>query len=232
MPTEDSYRILGIDPGTNYMGYGIVEVRANRLESVVMGIIDLHRIDDPYRKLRHIFDRICSIIDEYHPRDVALESPFFSENIQSMLKLGRAQGVAMAAALSRDVDVFEYAPTRIKQAVAGSGSASKEQLARMVSATLRLGDLTGERLDSTDGMAAALCHYYATRNPLNGRFMTGKTKGLGGGRKELRRGGSSSWEAFMKANPEREHSVKESKNNKESRDKDESSRRCIKKPIT
>ena len=108
---------MGIDPGTNYMGYGIVEVDGKQLRSVVMGDIDLHTMSDPYRKLRYIFERVCKLIDDYEPREVALESPFFGTNVQSMLKLGRAQGVAMAAALSRDKEVFEYAPTRIKQAI-------------------------------------------------------------------------------------------------------------------
>ncbi len=228
MQVEDSYRILGIDPGTNYMGYGVLEVRAGRLECVVMGVVDMHRMADPYQKLKHIFDRVGYIIDEYKPREVALEAPFFSENVQSMLKLGRAQGVAMAAALSREVDVFEYAPTRIKQSVSGQGSASKEQLAHMVGAILKLGDLSGERLDATDGMAAALCHYYSTCSALNGRFEAGKKKGLGGGRKELTRGGSSSWEAFVKANPERESQGRAK--TKEIAAKE--GRRVIKKPTT
>ncbi len=202
---EDQYRIIGIDPGTNYLGYGVVEVRGSKLRSVVMGIVDLHRLDDPYLKLKMIFDRVGAVIEEYKPREMACESPFFGENVQSMLKLGRAQGVVMAAALSRGVDVFEYAPTRIKQSVAGSGSASKEQMAAMVKSILGLkGDDTTQRLDATDAMAAALCHHFATGSALNGHFNTGRAKGLGGGRKALSKGGSSSWEAFIKANPERE----------------------------
>ncbi len=203
MQRAEHYRILGIDPGTNYMGYGVVEVRGSKVVSVVMGVIDLHRLDDPYAKLKMIFDRVGAVIDEYKPREVALEAPFFGENVQSMLKLGRAQGVAMAAALSREVDVFEYAPTRIKQAVTGQGAASKEQLAAMVRSTLGLKDVEA-KLDATDGMAAALCHFYTISNPLNGHYAVGHSKGLGGGRKELKRGGSSSWENFVKRNPERE----------------------------
>ena len=130
-PTQ-TYRILGIDPGTNYTGYGILEVSGREAHAVVMGEIDLHKIDDPYEKLRYIFDSVSRLVKEYQPREVALESPFFGQNVQSMLKLGRAQGVAMAAALSQDVDVFEYAPSRIKQAVVGIGSASKEQIAGIV----------------------------------------------------------------------------------------------------
>ena len=109
------YRIMGIDPGTNYMGYGIVEVEGNTLRSVVMGDIDLHTMSDPYRKLNYIFKRVGKLIEDYDPQEVALESPFFGTNVQSMLKLGRAQGVAMAAALSRDKQVFEYAPTRVSR---------------------------------------------------------------------------------------------------------------------
>ncbi len=203
MKQGEHYRILGIDPGTNYMGYGVVEVRGSKVFSVVMGVIDMHRLEDPYAKLKMIFDRIGAIIDEYKPREVALEAPFFGENVQSMLKLGRAQGVAMAAALSREVDVFEYAPTRIKQAVTGQGAASKEQLATMVRSILGLKECEA-RLDATDGMAAALCHFYTTANPLNGHYSVGRSKGLGGGRRELKRGGSSSWEQFIKTNPDRE----------------------------
>ena len=124
---------MGIDPGTNYMGYGVLEVEGRTVRSVVLGEIDLHKMSDPYAKLRYIFERVGSLIEQYNPREVALESPFFGENVQSMLKLGRAQGVAMAAALSRDRQVFEYAPMRIKQAITGRGSASKEQVASIFS---------------------------------------------------------------------------------------------------
>ena len=192
---------MGIDPGTNYMGYGIVEVDGKQLRSVVMGDIDLHTMSDPYRKLRYIFERVCKLIDDYEPREVALESPFFGTNVQSMLKLGRAQGVAMAAALSRDKEVFEYAPTRIKQAITGSGSASKEQVAAIIKRMLKL-EYVPRRLDATDGMAVAMCHYYTARTPISQAMGTARVKGLGGGKKAAK--GSSSWEAFIKQNPERE----------------------------
>ncbi|MFI3283345.1 MAG: crossover junction endodeoxyribonuclease RuvC [Rikenellaceae bacterium] len=193
---------MGIDPGTNYMGYGVIEVRGREVECVVLGVIDLHKIDDPYAKLKHIFDRVGALVGEYKPREVALESPFFGENVQSMLKLGRAQGVAMAAALSHEVDVFEYAPTRIKQSITGRGSATKEQLANMVASILKITDMPS-RLDATDGIAAALCHYFTLTSPLNGSLSSDKVKGLGGGRKSATRGGSSSWEQFVKSNPHR-----------------------------
>ena len=133
MKSVEKYRIMGIDPGTNYMGYGVLEIEGRTVRSVVLGDIDLHKLPDPYAKLRYIFERVGALVDEYAPREVALESPFFGENVQSMLKLGRAQGVAMAAALSRGIDVFEYAPMRIKQSITGRGSAAKEQVRRQKS---------------------------------------------------------------------------------------------------
>ena len=198
---KETYRIMGIDPGTNFMGYGIIEVEGREVRSVVMGDIDLHTMSDPYRKLRYIFDRVGKLIDDYQPREVALESPFFGANVQSMLKLGRAQGVAMAAALSRDKEGFEYAPTRIKQAITGSGSASKEQVAAIIKRMLKL-EYVPRRLDATDGMAVAMCHYYTARTPISQAMGTARVKGLGGGKKAAK--GSSSWEAFIKQNPERE----------------------------
>ena len=202
MPTEQTtYRIMGIDPGTNYMGYGIVEVEGNKLRSVVMGDIDLHTMSDPYRKLRYIFDRVSKLIEDYEPREVALESPFFGTNVQSMLKLGRAQGVAMAAALKHDKEVFEYAPSRVKLSIAGSGSASKEQVAAIVKRMLKL-DYMPRRLDATDGMAVAMCHYFTARTPISQAMGEARVKGLGGGKKAAK--GTSSWETFIKQNPDRE----------------------------
>ena len=166
MAAPDRYRIMGIDPGTNYMGYGVLEVEGRRLHSVVLGDIDLHKLPDPYAKLRYIFERVGALIDQYGPQEVALESPFFGENVQSMLKLGRAQGVAMAAALSRSLPVFEYAPSRIKRSIAGSGLAGKEQVAGIVRNLLKI-EQAPRRLDATDGMAVALCHYYMDHNVLN-----------------------------------------------------------------
>ncbi len=199
---EEPYRIMGIDPGTNYMGYGVVEVAGRSLSPVVMGAIDLHKLRDPYAKLRRIFDRVGALIDEYAPREVALESPFFGENVQSMLKLGRAQGVAMAAALCRDRQVYEYAPSRIKQCITGGGSATKEQVAMLVTRMLKI-DYTPRKFDETDGMAVALCHYYMSHNPLNDALGEERFKGLGGGRKAVSPRGSSSWEKFIREHPER-----------------------------
>lgn len=207
---SERYRIIGIDPGTNYTGYGILEVNGRKLTSLMLGYIDMHKIDDPYAKLSHIFKRVSSLIEEYEPREVALESPFFGENVQSMLKLGRAQGVAMAAALSHDIDVFEYAPTRVKQAVMGSGSASKEQLADMVKRILKI-ESPVDKLDATDGMAVALCHYYTISSRVAGVVRGERSKGLGGGFKSQRKGGSSSWEKFLKDNPQREKPTSQKK---------------------
>ncbi len=197
------YRILGIDPGTNYMGYGVLEVDGRALRSVVLGEIDLHRIADPYAKLRYIFERVGALIDQYAPREAALESPFFGENVQSMLKLGRAQGVAMAAALSRGISVAEYAPMRIKQAITGRGSAQKEQVAAFVCRLLSI-DRPPRRLDATDGMAVALCHYYTTTSPLDAALGPERIKGLGGGKKAASKGGSRTWEQFLHDHPDRE----------------------------
>lgn len=195
------FRILGIDPGTNYMGYGVLEVEGNQFRAVVMGDIDLHKIADPYDKLRYIFERVRELIDNYSPREVALESPFFGQNVQSMLKLGRAQGVAMAAALSCNKSVAEYAPTRIKQSITGSGAASKEQVASIVLRTLKFAD-PPRRLDATDGMAVALTHYYSISSPINQALGSSRIKGLGG-EKTARKRGTKSWEQFVAENPKK-----------------------------
>ncbi len=186
---------MGIDPGTNTTGYGVIEVRGNSLRCVILGEIDLHRIGDPYRKLSYIFERVSALIDEYSPDEVALESPFFGKNVQSMLKLGRAQGVAMAAALNRSRPVFEYAPRRVKQAITGQGAASKEQVAALLKALLHLEELP-KRLDATDGLAVAVCHHFQC-NPIAGSNPAPAKKALGGGRS------SQSWESFVTANPGR-----------------------------
>lgn len=196
------YRILGIDPGTNYMGYGVLEIEGRTLRVVVLGDADLHKIADPYAKLRYIFDCVCRLIADYEPSEVALESPFFGENVQSMLKLGRAQGVAMAAALSRNKSVFEYAPTRIKQAITGTGAASKEQVAAIVMRTLKIEERP-RRLDATDGMAVALCHYFTSSSPIDRALGTARVKGLGGD-KRARKRGTQTWESFLKEHPDRE----------------------------
>lgn len=195
-------RIMGIDPGTNYMGYGIIDIVDRRPQAVVMGEIDMHKIGDAHQKLRYIFERVKGLTESYQPTEVAFESPFFGENIQSMLKLGRAQGVAIAAVLSstENTPIAEYAPSRIKQAITGRGQASKQQVATMINSILGT-DYAPRKLDATDGMAVALCHWFTTSNVLTQATAGEKRKGLGGDSKS--RKGSSSWESFVKSNPDR-----------------------------
>ena len=150
--------ILGIDPGTTVMGYGVVVVNGNRVKMVAMGVLELHKYTDHYLKLKRIFERTIQLINTYKPDELSIEAPFFGKNVQSMLKLGRAQGVAMAAALSRSIPIFEYAPLRIKQAITGRGNASKEQVALMLKHLLNLDEMP-KYLDATDGLAAAYCHF-------------------------------------------------------------------------
>lgn len=158
--------ILGIDPGTQVMGYGLLKVINNKPELLAMGVIQLNKYDDHYLRLRRIFERVISIVEEYLPDELAIEAPFFGKNVQSMLKLGRAQGVAMAAALSHDIPIFEYAPLKIKMAITGNGQAAKEQVAYMLQKYLRIPDENMlPQLDATDGLAAAVCHYFQTINP-------------------------------------------------------------------
>lgn len=175
--------ILGIDPGTTVMGYGILRIVGNKPELLAMGVLELRKLDDHYAKLKKIFDRVVQLIDTYNPDELAIEAPFFGKNVQSMLKLGRAQGVAMAAALSRSIPIFEYAPLRIKQAITGRGNATKEQVALFLKHYLNLKE-EQKFLDATDGLAAAVCHYFQARNPVSGT-------------------GAKSWKEFISKNPDR-----------------------------
>ena len=195
-------RIMGIDPGTNYMGYGIIDIVDGKPQALVMGEIDMHKMKDAHQKLRHIFERVRGLTAEYKPTEVAFESPFFGENIQSMLKLGRAQGVAIAAVLSvaGETPIAEYAPSRVKQAITGRGQASKEQVAVMINSILGT-DYKPRKLDATDGTAVALCHWFTESNVLTRATAGERRKGLGGDSKA--RKGSLSWESFAKSNPER-----------------------------
>lgn len=195
-------RIMGIDPGTNYMGYGIIDIIGGKPQVVVMGEIDMHKMSDAHQKLRYIFERVRSLTEQYDPSEVAFESPFFGTNVQSMLKLGRAQGVAIAAVLSctESTPISEYAPSRVKQAITGNGQASKEQVATMINAILNT-DYKPRKLDATDGTAVALCHWFTTSNVMTQATAGEKRKGLGGDTKS--RKGSSSWESFIKSNPDR-----------------------------
>lgn len=172
--------ILGIDPGTTIMGFGVIKVVNKKMQFVQMNELLLQKYKDPYTKLKLIFERTIELIDTYHPDEIAIEAPFFGKNVQSMLKLGRAQGVAMAAGLSRQIPITEYLPKKIKMAVTGSGNASKEQVAKMLQSMLGLKTLP-KNLDSTDGLAAAVCHFYNSGKIEVGKSYTG-------------------WDAFVKQN--------------------------------
>jgi crossover junction endodeoxyribonuclease RuvC len=176
--------ILGIDPGTTVMGYGLIHVKKNQLHMINFGIIQLNKLANHPDKLKRIFDRIDGIIAEFKPDELAIEAPFFGKNVQSMLKLGRAQGVAIAAGLSRNVPFEEYSPRRIKQAITGNGNASKEQVAVMLQKLLNFNDLP-KYLDATDGLAVAVCHHFS--------------KGIG----EHNKAKSNNWDSFIRNNPDR-----------------------------
>ncbi len=151
--------ILGIDPGTSVMGYGLIKIEHKQPRLLQYGVIKLAKYDNHSIKLKKIYEKIIQLIEEYLPDEMAIEAPFFGVNVQSMLKLGRAQGVAIAAAISREIPVIEYAPKKIKQSVTGNGNASKEQVAAMLQVLLKF-EHTGELLDATDALGAAMCHYY------------------------------------------------------------------------
>lgn len=177
--------ILGIDPGTNVMGYGILGVYSGKPRMIAMGLIELTKLGDHYLRLARIYERVAMLVDQYCPDELAIEAPFFGKNVQSMLKLGRAQGVAMAAALSRQVPITEYEPRKIKQAIVGNGAASKEQVCEMLK---RILDIPQEailpKLDATDALAAALCHFYESAKPITSHK-------------------SSSWKDFVAKNPDK-----------------------------
>lgn len=166
--------ILGIDPGTNIMGYGVLKVADNKAQMVTMGVIDLRKYGDPYLKLGRIFERVTGIIDEYLPDEMAIEAPFFGKNVQSMLKLGRAQGTAIAAAIHHGVPIHEYAPLKIKMAITGQGQASKEQVAGMLQRILKLreSDMC-DFMDATDALGAAYCHFLQMNRPVNTAHYSG-----------------------------------------------------------
>jgi crossover junction endodeoxyribonuclease RuvC len=178
--------ILGIDPGTIVMGYGVLEIKVKKPYLEAMGVLKLNKFEEHYVRLYHIFDRVSQLIDTYQPEALAIEAPFFGKNVQSMLKLGRAQGVAIAAALRSGVPIFEYAPLKIKMAITGNGQASKEQVAGMLQRMLHIpDDHMLPQLDATDGLAAAFCHFIETGKPqIGGKSFT-------------------SWKDFIAKNPGR-----------------------------
>ncbi len=158
--------IIGIDPGTNVMGYGLLGVKGKKPHLIAMGVLKLNRMESHYMRLHRIFTRVTGLIEEYLPDEMSIEAPFYGKNVQSMLKLGRAQGVAMAAALNHDVPITEYEPRKIKQAITGNGGASKEQVAIMLQRELNISPSEmPDFLDATDALAAALCHFYERQKP-------------------------------------------------------------------
>ena len=188
--------ILGIDPGTNVLGYGVLKVVGKKAEMVTMGVIDMRRVPDIYLKLGRIHERVMGVIDSFKPDELAIESPFFGKNPQTMLKLGRAQGVCIAAAITRDVPIHEYAPMEIKRAITGRGAAAKEQVAEMLKRQLHLSQDTLDSvpfLDATDALAAAYCHHLNTNSPV--------AQAIGSTTRK-----SNSWASFVAANQNRIHS--------------------------
>ncbi len=175
--------ILGVDPGTTIMGFGILSCEGQQMKLIQLDELLLKKYTNHYLKLEKIFERTIQLIDTYHPDEIAIEAPFFGKNVQSMLKLGRAQGVAMAAGLSRQIPITEYSPKKIKMAITGNGNASKEQVAKMLQQLLSLKTLP-KNLDATDGLAAAVCHFYNL-----GKITTGKNY--------------SNWSSFVKQHPDK-----------------------------
>ena len=176
--------ILGIDPGTNILGFGVIGINSRGPYYIDMGVFDLRKIKDPFEKLANIFAGISELIEEHKPDQVAVESPFYGKNAQVILKLGRAQGAALTAAVMRGIPVAEYAPRKAKIAICGNGDASKEQVATMIQKTLNV-SLDPKYLDATDALAIALCHHYQMTNPL------------------AKTGGRNDWEKFLADNPDR-----------------------------
>ena len=185
--------ILGIDPGTRILGFGVIHVLGREVKFVDMGVVNMKKVQDHFVTLKTILNEVTALIDKYNPDELAIEAPFYGKNVQVMLKLGRAQGAAMAAALQRDIPIFEYAPRSVKLAVTGKGAASKEQVALMARRIVNV-DFPHEYLDATDALAIALCHYYHT---------TGLLAAVQGGGKKLSGKGKGSWEQFVEANPGR-----------------------------
>ena len=176
--------ILGIDPGTNILGYGVICIDSKGPHYVDMGVFDLRKITDPFEKLANIFAGVSELLEIHKPDELAVESPFYGKNAQVILKLGRAQGAALTAAVMKGIPVAEYAPRKAKIAICGNGAASKEQVAMMIQKTLKV-EMNPKHLDATDALAIALCHHYQMSNPLAGT------------------GGKTDWKKFLENNPDR-----------------------------
>ena len=188
MTAQDNFDriIIGIDPGTNVMGYGVIGVSGKKPHLIALGVVKLSKFESHYLRLRRIYERVLGLVEQYLPDEMAIEAPLFGKNVQSMLKLGRAQGVAMAAALSRDIPITEYEPRKIKMAITGNGGASKEQVRELLKRMLLIpqAQLDELELDATDGLAAALCHFYESSRPAIAA-------------------GPKSWKEFIAKNPDK-----------------------------
>ncbi len=180
---KDHYKILGVDPGTNMLGYAVLDVRGKELKIEAIGVIKLKGFDSHQGRLKEIYLQLQEIIESYLPSKMAIEAPFYGKNVQSMLKLGRAQGVAIAAGITMGLEINEYSPKKIKQSVTGNGNASKEQVSAMLNTLLKV-ELKEQYLDATDALATALCHYHQSSKSISG-------------------GSHSSWANFLKSNPDR-----------------------------
>lgn len=176
------YKIIGVDPGTNITGYSIIEIKANKPILITTGSMKLTGFGDHQTKLKEIFLQIQDIIESYLPKEMAIEAPFYGKNVQSMLKLGRAQGVAMAAAMTMGLNIYEYSPKKIKLAITGNGNASKEQVCAMLEQRLKI-KMDTKNLDASDALATAICHYQQKPNDIS------------------RKSNYSNWSSYMKANP-------------------------------
>ena len=187
--------ILGIDPGTRVMGFGVLKATGNKAELVDLGVVDIHKIKDPYLRLGQIYKQMIVLIDSYLPDELSIEAPFYGKNVQSMLKLGRAQGVAIAAAITRDIPISEYEPKKIKMAITGNGNASKEQVAGMLRRLLHIPDSDmDQKLDATDALGAAYCHFLQLGVPISDSHF-------------------KSWKDFVNKNSSKVHSSSKSKDN-------------------
>jgi crossover junction endodeoxyribonuclease RuvC len=184
--------ILGVDPGTTVMGYGVILCRGNKMELIDLGVVRMEKLENQALKLKKIFEETTALAAKHMPDEFSIEAPFFGKNVQSMLKLGRAQGVSIAAALYRDIPIFEYSPKKIKMSITGNGNASKEQVAKMLQQLLAIKELP-KLLDATDGLAAAVCHHFQSTGA-----NTGSTK-------------YSGWDSFLSKNPDRVRSAKKKK---------------------
>lgn len=181
---KDTYKILGVDPGTNVLGYAVIEVSSKTLKVLNFGVFRLEKYEDHHEKLKEIFLQLQEIIETYLPSQLAIEAPFYGKNVQSMLKLGRAQGVAMAAAMTMGLEIQEYAPKKIKQSITGNGNASKEQVAAMLESILKI-KITSKFLDATDALGVAVCHFNQSSSFVGGNKST------------------NSWSSFIKNNPDK-----------------------------